>query len=133
MVEYNTDRPHRSLGGRTPVERFSLAGQRIDAVNDVATADLDEVDAEPSVSRPAGVSRWVDQAGQIRLAKHTYRVGAPFAGRQVEVVVRGGLVEILHAGILVATHVQRGKETGRRRSVRGAGPVGAQADQRAAW
>ena len=30
-----------------------------------------------------------------------------FAGEPVEVVVTGGLVEILHAGVLVATHVQR--------------------------
>jgi transposase InsO family protein len=111
VVEYNTDRPHRSLGDRTPAERFSLAGQRIEAVAD-ADDDTSAAGAKP-VSRLAGVSRWVDQAGQIRLAKHTYRVGAPFAGRQVEVVVRNGLVEILHAGVLVATHVQRGKETGR--------------------
>jgi transposase InsO family protein len=112
VVEYNTDRPHRSLGGRPPVERFPLAGQRVTAVGDDA-ADTDAAAAEPAVSRPAGVSRWVDQAGQIKLAKHTYRVGAPFAGRQVEVVVRGGLVEILHDGVLVATHVQRGNESGR--------------------
>jgi transposase InsO family protein len=112
VVEYNTDRPHRSLGGRPPVQRFALAGQRIQTVTDT---DADEhVDtADSPVSRPAGVSRWVDQAGQIRLNKHTYRVGAPFAGRQVEVVVRNGLVEVLHHGVLVATHVQRGKETGR--------------------
>jgi transposase InsO family protein len=113
VKEYNTDRPHRSLGGRTPAERFPLAGQRIDAVTDTAAADPDAANVESAVSRPAGVSRWVDQAGQIQLVKHTYRVGAPFAGRQVEVVVRGGLVEILHDGVLVATHVQRGKESGR--------------------
>jgi hypothetical protein len=112
VKEYNTDRPHRSLGGRPPIERFSLAGQRIAAVSEDA-ADTDAAEPTPAVTRLAGVSRWVDQAGQIRLAKHAYRVGTAFAGRQVEVVVRGGLVEILDAGVLVATHVQRGTESGR--------------------
>jgi hypothetical protein len=37
-------------------------------------------------------------------------VGATFAGEPVEVVVTNGLVEILHAGVLVATHAQRLKE-----------------------
>jgi hypothetical protein len=37
----------------------------------------------------------------------SYAVGATFAGEPVEVVVTGGLVEVLHAGVLVATHAQR--------------------------
>jgi hypothetical protein len=49
----------------------------------------------------------VDQAGQVSVAGFRYRFGRPFAGEPVEVVVAGGLVEILHAGVLVATHVQR--------------------------
>jgi transposase InsO family protein len=113
VVEYNTDRPHRSLGGRPPIERFSLAGQRIDPVDGVDDERAGSSDVGPEKPRPAGVSRWVDQAGQINLVKHSYRVGTSFAGRQVEVVVRGGLVEILHDGVLVATHVLRGKESGR--------------------
>jgi hypothetical protein len=43
----------------------------------------------------------------ISVAGFAYRVGATFSGEHVEVVVTGGLVEILHAGVLVATHVQR--------------------------
>ncbi len=34
-------------------------------------------------------------------------MGATFAEESVEVVVRAGLVEILHAGVLVATHAER--------------------------
>lgn len=45
--------------------------------------------------------------GQVSLAGFRYGVGATFAGEPVEVVVTGGLVEILHAGVLVATHAQR--------------------------
>ena len=43
----------------------------------------------------------------ISLAGFIYAAGATFAGQPVEVVVAGGLVEILHAGVLVATHAQR--------------------------
>jgi len=53
------------------------------------------------------VSRWVDSKGQISLAAYKYPVGATFAGEPVEVVVSNGLVEVLHAGVLVATHAQR--------------------------
>jgi len=41
------------------------------------------------------------------LAGFSYRVGATYAGEPVEVVAAGGLVEILHAGVVVATHAQR--------------------------
>ncbi len=109
VVEYNTVRPHQSLGGRAPVERFALAAARLDVVaapGDTA-ADAIRKPVNAAGRRPAGVSRWVDQRGLISLAGFTYPVGATFAGEHVEVVATGGLVQILHAGVLVATHVQR--------------------------
>ena len=48
-----------------------------------------------------------ERSGRISLAGFDYVVGATFAGEPVEVVVSNGLVEILHAGVLVATHAQR--------------------------
>jgi hypothetical protein len=103
VVEYNTDRPHQSLGDCPPIERFELAR--------VAPRIVEGVEVEPtqpsSGPRPAGVTRWVDQRGQISLARYRYRVGASFAGELVEAVVQGGLVEIFHRGVLIATHVQR--------------------------
>jgi hypothetical protein len=60
--------------------------------------------------RPAGVSRWVNAHGKISLAEFSYAVGVTYAGEPVEVVVAGGLVDILHAGVVVATHVQRLRE-----------------------
>ena len=57
--------------------------------------------------RPVGVSRWVNSRGRISLAGFEYAAGATFAGEQVEVVASGGLVDIFHAGVLVATHAQR--------------------------
>jgi hypothetical protein len=49
----------------------------------------------------------VNAAGKISLAGFTYSIGASYAGQPVEVVVASGLVEILHAGVVVATHAQR--------------------------
>lgn len=112
---YNTKRPHQSLGGRPPAERFLLARTErlaLDELEDEPVAPL------PVAPRPSGVARWVDQRGTIALAGFSYRVGPSFAGEPVEVVCQGGLVEILHAGVLVATHAERRPkgETGRTRS-----------------
>jgi transposase InsO family protein len=105
VLEYNTVRPHQSLGGRPPLARFALAARSLTVL------EVDERASQPpraaSRARPAGVSRWVDQRGQISLAGFAYAVGASFAGEHVEVVVTRGLVEILHNAVLVATHVQR--------------------------
>lgn len=106
VVEYNTERPHQSCGGRPPVERFALAGHAILAVDEVPVPTPRRAVA---AGRPAGVSRWVDGHGRISLAGFNYPVGSTFAGEPVEVVVTGGLVEVLHAGVLVATHAQRAK------------------------
>jgi hypothetical protein len=105
LVEYNTERPHQSCGGRPPAERFALAERGLVAVEEPVTAVA--VPRQDGGRRPAGVSRWVDQRGQISLAGFGYAVGSTFAGEPVEVVVTNGLVEVLHAGVLVATHAQR--------------------------
>ncbi len=102
VEHYNTHRPHQSLGDRPPVERFRLAARR-----DAVEVDDEPVVAAVSVVRPGGVSRWVNHRGQISLAGFSYRVGPTFAGEAVEVVCHNGLVEILHAGVVVATHAQR--------------------------
>jgi hypothetical protein len=104
VVTYNTERPHQSLGDRPPAERFALAAPRSEVDT---TVELEEVEDPLASSRPPGVSRWVDQRGSIGLNSFRYRVGPTFAGEQVEVVVQGGLVEILHQGVLVATHAER--------------------------
>jgi transposase InsO family protein len=102
--EYNSKRPHQSLGDRPPIERFALAQAR------PADLEMPQIpDEVPLSARPPGVNRWVDQRGSIGLGGLRYRVGATFAGESVEVVVRSGLVEILHAGVLVATHAERSR------------------------
>jgi hypothetical protein len=49
----------------------------------------------------------VNAHGRISLAGFSYPVGATYAGEPVEVVVTGGLLDIVHAGVVVATHAQR--------------------------
>jgi len=106
--EYNTARPHQSCGRRPPVERFRLANRSLTADTTAAAGPPPPpAPARVAGKRPAGVSRWVNAAGKISLAGFTYTVGASYAGEPVEVVVAGGLVDILHAGVVVATHAQK--------------------------
>jgi transposase InsO family protein len=111
VSQYNTARPHQSCGGRPPAERFALAGQPV-TPDDSAVAAASAPAAAPAagVRRPAGVSRWVNAHGKVSLAGFSYNVGATYAGEPVEVVVAGGLVDVLHAGVVVATHAQRIRE-----------------------
>src|SRR6185437_2326489 len=101
VEEYNTARPHQSCGGRPPAERFRLADRSITPDDSAAAAP------SPPAGRPPGVSRWVNAHGKISLAGFTYHAGATYAGEPVEVVATGGLVDILHAGVVIATHAQR--------------------------
>jgi Integrase core domain len=108
VTEYNTARPHQSCGGRPPAERFRLAAQPVAADTSGAEAVAAAPRSRPAAgSRPAGMSRWVNANGKISLAGFSYHVGATYAGEPVEAVTSGGLVDILHAGVVVATHVQR--------------------------
>jgi len=109
VIEYNTTRPHQSCGGRPPAERFGLADRSV-IPDDSAAASAPAAPAAVSAQRPAGVSRWVNAAGKISLAGFSYHVGATYAGEPVEAVVADGLVDILHAGVVVATHAQRLRE-----------------------
>ena len=108
VAEYNTARPHQSCGGRPPIERFQLADRSLAA--DTTATEPQPAPAPPASTRPAGVSRWVNAAGKISLGGFGYNVGATYAGEPVEVVVAGGLVDICHRGVVVATHAQRLRE-----------------------
>jgi transposase InsO family protein len=107
--EYNTARPHQSCGGRPPAERFALAG-RSGIPDESSLTPAPPAAASAAARRPAGVSRWVNAHGKVSLAGFSYNVGATYAGEPVEVIVAGGLVDVLHAGVVVATHAQRLRE-----------------------
>jgi hypothetical protein len=109
VADYNTARPHQSCGGRPPVERFRFADRSV-TPDDSAAQPVPAASAAPRPGagrRPAGVSRWVDAHGKISLGGFQYAVGASYAGEPVEAVAAGGLVDIVHAGVVIATHAQR--------------------------
>jgi len=110
VEQYNTARPHQSCGGRPPAERFALAGRSLTPDASAMTAVPAPAAPGAGAKRPAGVSRWVNAHGKVSLAGFSYNVGATYAGEPVEVVVAGGLVDVLHAGVVVATHAQRIRE-----------------------
>ena len=106
VADYNTARPHQSCGGRPPAERFRFADRSV-TPQVPAAAPAAAASRPAAARRPPGVSRWVTARGTISLAGFSYAVGAGYAGEPVEVVVNGGLVEILHAGVVIASHAQR--------------------------
>ena len=100
VAEYNHRRPHQGIGRVPPIQRFQLAASR---PGPVATPEADTtIDAGPVTTRR------VNSAGAISFATARYKAGGRWlAGQSVEVVCEGGLVQILHRGVLVATHARR--------------------------
>jgi transposase InsO family protein len=105
VEHYNTERPHQSIGMVPPLERFRLAGDRLEVVEGVA--DDERAVLAPEAARPAGVMRWVDARGDISVGKVRYKAGRVFAGEPVEVICQRGLVELVYKGTLIATHAER--------------------------
>lgn len=95
---YNFERPHQSIGKVPPNERFRLAAVHPGPV-DVAVTPAEPVEAV--------TTRRVSAKGTISFASATYKAGAWLAGQTVEVVCDGGLVELRHRGVLIATHARR--------------------------
>jgi hypothetical protein len=61
----------------------------------------------PREAPPGAVGRLVGAAGKISFCGCEYRVGAYLVGESVEVSLSGGLVEVRHRGVLVASAVAR--------------------------
>jgi hypothetical protein len=97
---YNHDRPHQSIGMVAPWERFCLATTRS---FHAAVA----VDTDPEAAMAPSATRRVGRNGLISFAASTYRAGVWLAGQDVAVVCDGGLVQLHHRGVLVATHARR--------------------------
>jgi hypothetical protein len=95
---YNYERPHQSIGGVPPIERFKLAERRDKPATPIAE--------ERPTSGPV-TTRRVSAQGTIGFATVSYKAGVWLAGQTVEVTCAGGLVQIHHRGVLVATHARR--------------------------
>lgn len=111
---YNHQRPHQSIGRVPPFERFRLAEPQ---PGPVEAAEPKVVDIGDPVT-----TRRVSTSGTISFATASYKAGRWLAGQTVEVVCDGGLVQLHHRGVLIATHARRhpvdkepaGLERGRR-------------------
>lgn len=97
---YNCERPHQSIGKVPPIERFRLAAPQPSPV------EVNQPNEAGDVGSPV-TTRRVGRTGTISFASATYKAGAWLAGQNVEVVCDGGLVQLHHRGVLIATHARR--------------------------
>jgi hypothetical protein len=95
---YNFERPHQSIGRVPPIERFQLAEPRQKPAQPIEGITGD---------RGPVTTRRVSAKGTIGFATVIYKAGVWLAGQTVEVTCEGGLVQIHHRGVLVATHARR--------------------------
>ena len=100
VEHYNRERPHQSLGGAVPWARFRLAG-------DEPVTVVEEAAPEEEASDEPVTTRRVSTKGTVSFATASYKAGAWLAGQRVEVICDGGLVQLFHRGVLVATHARR--------------------------
>jgi transposase InsO family protein len=96
---YNHQRPHQALGGAVPYDRFRLAVQA--PAPRPPTPPTEAPDDRPVTTRRVG------KGGTISFATARYKAGVWLAGQNVEVVCDGGLVQLFHRGVLIATHARR--------------------------
>jgi len=98
---YNHDRPHQSIGMVAPWERFRLANAdpALEPTPPSTTAEADPL--VPVATRRVG------RTGTISFAAAKYKAGVWLAGQDVTVVCDGGLVQLHHRGVLIATHARR--------------------------
>ena len=96
---YNFERPHQSIGRVPPIERFQLAAPR--------PGPAETVEPEPPAPPSPVTTRRVSATGTITFATGRYLAGRWLAGQTVEVICDGGLVQLHHRGVLIATHARR--------------------------
>jgi transposase InsO family protein len=99
VQHYNCERPHQSIGRMPPIERFMLAMPRPGPAETIEPDNRGVTDAV--------TTRRVSAKGTISFAAAQYNAGVWLAGQSVEVVCEGGLVQLHHRGVLVATHARR--------------------------
>jgi transposase InsO family protein len=96
---YNHERPHQAIGRVPPFERFRLAT--------VTPGPVDTTEPEREAGGDAVTTRRVSAKGTISFATASYKAGVWLAGQTVEVICDGGLVQLHHRGVLIATHARR--------------------------
>jgi hypothetical protein len=99
--DYNSNRPHQSLGDPPPIRRFELA--RRDSLEVI----IGHVSRTPEVSPRKSLGRVVDEKGRITVLRFRYHVSKAFVGETVDVTSDNGLLSVHHNGVLIATHARR--------------------------
>jgi hypothetical protein len=97
---YNHERPHQSIGRVPPIQRFQLAEPRQLPAQPLTTIETSQASGPVTTRR-------VSAKGTIGFATVSYKAGAWLAGQTVEITCEGGLVQIHHRGVLIATHARR--------------------------
>jgi transposase InsO family protein len=98
--EYNSVREHQSLGNRPPAQRFALARREPEGPPEQRTS-------RHGTKIVPRLIRRVRSDGTISLLNAKYHVGRYLGGQNVDVVLKGGLVEVFSDAVLVATHARK--------------------------
>jgi hypothetical protein len=118
---YNHERPHQSIGMVAPYERFRLAAA--EQVEATAAPAPENLPAPANAPAAPATTRRVGANGLISFASAKYRAGVWLAGQDVTVVCDGGLVQLQHRGVLIATHARRHSVDKQAASLRRANPA----------
>jgi hypothetical protein len=98
--DYNTHRPHQSLGDVAPIKRFELATR-----DTLEVLDGDVTETTPPQRK--SLARVVDDKGRVVVLHYRYHVGKAYVGETVAVSLDKGLLSVHHHGVLIATHARR--------------------------
>lgn len=99
VAHYNTERPHQSLDGATPAERFHRPG----AVTEPAVGPIELSGLHPDRRGEAWVSRRVAVNGVISVSWQQICLGISHAGANVDVHVGPELLQIWRGSELIKT------------------------------
>lgn len=103
VAHYNAERPHQGIGMACPAERFTP----VRSEPHMPLVALVEKAAAAPRAAPQVHARRVSPEGRVSFHDHRYQVGAWLAGESVELACAGGLLEVRHRGVLVASHAER--------------------------
>ncbi len=106
VASYNSERPHQGIAMACPAERFVPLTREPDAALALAAGQAIE-GCEGRALVSCSHRRRVSPEGRVSFRDHRYQVGAWLAGESVELLVRDGLLEVTHRGVLVSSHAER--------------------------
>jgi len=118
VIEYNTSRPHQSLGDATPAERFYARSEEKEPQQQSRPVELGALRSDRR--GPSWVSRHVSTNGVICVSWQQICLGVSHAGANVDVEVGDQLLQIWRGDELIKTvaRTSRGEVRKKKASVR---------------